>query len=404
MTRRQFVTGLLLGGLLFARPLLAAPPQGTADEILLGMSTVLSGPAAELGVEMRRGVLAGLERANRNGGIDGRRLRLISMDDGYEPERTAPNMHKLLEQDRVLAIIGNVGTPTAIAALPLIRKNQTLFFAPFSGAGVLRHTPPERFVINLRASYAEEIDAMVQALVEKGGVPPARIAFFTQRDGYGDAGYVGGFASLRRYGLKDDQQVLHVRYRRNTLAVENALADLLLAEPSPRAVILVGTYAPCAKFIRLARQAGLDALFLNVSFVGSAALARELGEAGNGVVITQVVPHPQQSALPLVQAYREDIRKIEGASPSFVSLEGYAAARILVAGLKKADRPLTRSSVIDGLERLGRFDIGLGIPLHISPTEHQASHRVWPTRLENGRIVPASWEEILRDLPTERRP
>ncbi len=394
---------LLLAGVLLPFSSPAAPDRRNADAVLLGMSTALSGPAAALGTAMRQGVLAGLARANRNGGIDGRPLRLISLDDGYEPERTVPNMHRLLERERVLAIIGNVGTPTAIAALPLIRRSQTLFFAPFSGAGVLRRSPPERYVINLRASYAEEIDAMVQALVEKGGVPPDRIAFFTQRDGYGDAGYVGGFASLRRYGLQDDQQILHVRYRRNTLAVENALADLLLAEPPPRAVILVGTYAPCAKFIRLARQSGLDALFLNVSFVGSTALARALGRDGDGVVITQVVPHPRQSSLPLVRDYLADIRKIAGATPGFVSLEGYAAARILVAGLKRADRPLTRSSVIDGLERLGRFDIGLGTALQLGPEEHQASHHVWPTRIENGRILPASWEEILRDLPGERQ-
>lgn len=378
--------------------------EDSSSEILLGMSTALSGPAADLGREMRRGVLAGLEHANRGGGLNGRRLRLITMDDGYEPARTAPNMHKLLEDHHVLAVIGNVGTPTAIASLPLIREQQTLFFAPFSGAGGLRRSPPERYVINLRASYAEEITAMVDALVERGGLQPAEIAFFTQRDGYGDAGYVGGFAALKRHGLKDEQQVLHVRYRRNTLAVENALADLLLAEHPPRAVIMVGAYAPCAKFIRLARQSGLDALLLNVSFVGSAALARDLGQEGDGVVVTQVVPHPLESSLPLVRAYREDLKQIDSLPPSFVSLEGYAAARTLLVGMAQVQGPLSRESLIDGLERLGTFDIGLGTQLKLDAQTHQASHRIWPTRLQQGTFVSVSWDQIVRDLPGRGKP
>ncbi|WP_020674529.1 ABC transporter substrate-binding protein [Geopsychrobacter electrodiphilus] len=367
-------------------------------EIRLGMSTVLSGPAAELGLEMQRGVLAALEQINRTGGFQGRQLRLITYDDGYEPARTAPNMHRLLEEDHVLAVIGNVGTPTAIASLPQIRAQQTLFFAPFSGAGGLRRIPPERYVINVRASYAEEITLMVDALVEGGGLRPEEIAFFTQRDGYGDAGYVGGFAALKRHGLQNETQVLHVRYRRNTLAVENALADLLLADPPPRALIMVGAYAPCAKFIRLARQSGFDALLLNVSFVGSSALVRELGSAGEGVVITQVVPHPLESQLPLVRDYRAALKVHDQQPPSFVSLEGYFALRTLLAGLEKAPEPLNRETLIDGLEHLGRFDLGLGTALQLTSEDHQASHHVWPTWVKNGRVVSASWAEIVRGL------
>ncbi len=400
MSRSRLCAGWLLVLVLYAAPLIAAETDAPPADILLGMSTALSGPAAELGREMRRGVLAGLERTNRLGGINGRRLRLLSLDDGYEPARTAPNMHKLLDEDRVLAIIGNVGTPTAIASLPLIREQQTLFFAPFSGAGGLRRTPPERYVINLRASYAEEITAMVDALVERGGLRPEEIAFFTQRDGYGDAGYVGGFAALERHGMRNEQQVLHVRYRRNTLAVENALADLLLAEHPPRAVIMVGAYAPCAKFIRLARQSKLDALFLNVSFVGSAALAKELGEDGDGVVVTQVVPHPLESSLPLVRDYREDLAHIDRNPPTFVSLEGYAAARTLLVGMTQVAGKLHREALIDGLERLGTFDIGLGTPLTVDADNHQASHRIWPTWLQGGQVVSVNWDQIVRSLAT----
>jgi ABC-type branched-subunit amino acid transport system substrate-binding protein len=401
---RLLLAAYPLLGLLLLTASLSAAAEADKSEIRLGMSTVLSGPAAELGREMQRGVLAGLEQVNQKGGFSGRQLRLISYDDGYEPSRTAPNMHRLLDQDHVLAVIGNVGTPTAIASLPLIRAHQTLFFAPFSGAGGLRRIPPERYVINVRASYAEEISAMVDGLLEQTDLRLEEIAFFTQRDGYGDAGYVGGFAALKRHGLQDDARVLHVRYRRNTLAVENALADLLLAEPAPRAVIMVGAYAPCAKFIRLARQSGLDSLLLNVSFVGSAALAHELGDAGDGVVITQVVPHPQDLSLPLVRDYQEALKRHDQKPPSFISLEGYLALRTLLAGMEKAPAELDRENLIEGLERLGDFDLGLGTPLQLNAAQHQASHHVWPTLLEKGQVVSSSWAEIRQLLPVRRSP
>jgi ABC-type branched-subunit amino acid transport system substrate-binding protein len=393
--RAPFVLSVLL--------VLFVPPFNTAtaaEEILLGMSTALSGPTAELGQEMQRGVLAGLERANRAGGIRGRRLRLFTLDDGYEPARTAPNMRRLIEEEGVLAIVGNVGTPTAIASLPLAREHRTLLLAPFSGAGVLRREPPERYVINYRASYAEEIAAMVDALIGIGGLRPEEIAFFTQRDGYGDAGYVGGFAALKKHGLTDEGGVLHVRYQRNTLAVENALADLLLADPLPRAVIMVGAYAPCARFIRLSRESGLDALFLNVSFVGSSALARELGSAVDRVLVTQVVPDPLDTSLPLVREYRADLRRTApSAAPTFISLEGYVAARILLAALERLEGTPGRETLIDSLEGLGTFDLGLGRPLRLAPGEHQASRAVWPTRLAGGRFVPFDWADIGALLP-----
>jgi ABC-type branched-subunit amino acid transport system substrate-binding protein len=374
-----------------------------SDEILLGMSTALTGPTAELGRDMRDGVLTGLERANRAGGIRGRQLRLITLDDGYEPSRAAPNMRRLIEEEQVLAVIGNVGTPTAIASLPLIRKHRTLFFAPFTGAGVLRQTPPDRYVINFRAGYAEEIAAIVDTLIGKGGLKPTEIAFFTQRDGYGDAGYAGGFAALKRHGLRDEQDVLHVRYPRNTLAVENALADILLAPTLPRAVIMVGAYAPCAKFIRLARDSGVDALLFSVSFVGGDILAATLGSDIEGVIVTQVVPHPLDTRLPIVREYQSDLRARNPAGrPNFVGLEGYIAARILVSALQTIEGEPTREGVIDALHGLGTFDPGLGRPLHLSAENHQASPHIWPTQLRDGRLVPLRWTDIvppLREAP-----
>ena len=273
--------------------LLLGPPPAAAedDEILLGMSTALSGPAAELGENMKTGVLAALEEANRGGGIAGRSLRLVALDDQYEPAQTVPNMRELIDEKKVVAVVGNVGTPTAVAAIPIANETKTPFYGAFTGAGVLRKTPPDRYVINYRASYAEETAAMVDALVEQAGFRANEIAFFTQRDAYGDAGFVGGIAALQRHGLASEHDVAHGRYERNTLAVENGLAEVLQADPPPRAVIMVGAYAPCARFIELARDVGLDSLFLNVSFVGAAPLLAALGEKGEGVIVTQVVPH-----------------------------------------------------------------------------------------------------------------
>ena len=363
--------------------------------IVLGMSTALTGPTAELGKAMKQGVLVGLSRANREGGVNGRRLKLLALDDGYEPSRTSPNMRRLIEKENVLAVIGNVGTPTAIVAVPIAKEKKVLFYAPFTGAGVLRQSPPDRYVINFRASYAEETSAMIDALVKQAGLRPTEIAFFTQKDSYGDAGYVGGIVALKRYGLEDDNSVVHVRYERNTLAVENALATLIGAKSLPRAIILVGAYAPCAKFMTLALEAGIMPLFLNVSFVGSTPLARALENVEGKVIVTQTVPHPDQSDLPIVREYRADLRAFAPSSaPSFGSLEGYIATRIFVKALSMRKGTVTRESVIDALEQLETFDIGLDHPLSLSPKEHQATHRVWPTILHNGEFVPFQWANI----------
>ena len=376
-----------------------APP-----EIVLGMSTVLSGPAADLGKDMQKGVLAGLEHANRGGGVHGRKLRLMVLDDGYEPARTAPNMRQLIEKEKVLAIIGNVGTPTAIAARPIVDEQKTLFFAPFSGAAMLRNSPPDRYIINFRASYAEETGAMIDALVSSAELRPEEIAVFTQQDAYGDTGYAGSIAALKRHGLRDEKAIVHVSYERNTLAVENAVADLVLADPPPRAVVMVGAYAPCAKFIKLCREAGLDAVFLNVSFVGSNPLAKELSKTDAHVIVTQVVPYPSDNSIPIVREYQTDLKTLDpSAQAGFGDLEGYIAARIFALALDKIAGSPTREAIIDALEGLGEFDVGLGEPLSLSPTGHQASHRIWPTVLKDGAFVPFEWNDIA-SLLSKRAP
>ena len=370
-------------------------------ELVFGMSTVLSGPAQALGLDMRKGVLTGFDRINRAGGINGRRLRLIALDDGYEPSRTAPNMRQLIEKENVLGIIGNVGTPTAIVSLPIAKENKTLFFAGYTGAGVLRKEQPERYVINYRASYAEEAGAMIDALLGDLKLQPEDIALFTQRDGYGDAGFNGSIAALKRHGLKDERSILHVRYERNTLAVENAVADVVLAQHTVRAVVMVGAYAPCAKFIQLCCQADLHPIFLNVSFVGSKPLARELLKTDATVVVTQVVPNPCDDKQAIVRDYIADLNAFDPQSPpSFGDLEGYIASRILTLALEKTAGEPTRESLVDALEGLSEFDLGLGAALRLGSREHQASHTVWPTILKSGSFVPLAWKELLN---TEER-
>ncbi len=377
-------------------------PAAAAEDIHLGMSTALSGPAGELGINMRDGVLAGLERGNRTGGIGGRRFRLTVLDDGYEPIRTAPNMRHLIMDQKVLTIIGNVGTPTAIAAIPIAVEQKTLFYGAFTGASVLRKHPPDRYVINYRASYAEEVGAMIDALVAVAGLRLDQIAFFTQRDGYGDAGFAGGVAALRRHGLEDVNTVMHTRYERNTLAVEHAVANILLAQPAPRAIIMVGAYSPCAKFIRVARQSGIKAVFLNVSFTGGAPLARLLASHPAPVIVTQVVPHPLGNT-PLAKDYRHDLKQFAAGNvvPTFGGFEGYIAATILIRAIGRITGDITRESVIDALESMGRFDIGIGEPLTLNPEAHQASHRVWPTVLRRGTFVPFDWKDLPTIMPGE---
>jgi ABC-type branched-subunit amino acid transport system substrate-binding protein len=384
----------IFGALLLMGQYVHAQETKPGDEILLGMSTALTGPAADLGLNMRSGILAGIEECNRAGGIHGRKLRLMALDDAYEPSKTAPNMRKLIEEERVLAIVGNVGTPTAIVAVPIAVAAKTPFYGAVTGAGLLRKTPPERYVINYRASYAEETAAIVHALVDGARLDPGQIAFFTQRDGYGDSGFAGGIAALKAHGVRDERAVPHVRYERNTVAVEKALSDLLLLNPPPKAVVMVGAYAPCAAFVRLAKENALDTLFVNVSFVGSESLAKALGDIGDGVIISQVVPH-YDSDLPITREYRAALKaSLASPQPTFGSMEGYISTRILLRAIGAIDGIPTRETLVDALEASGQFDIGLGEQLELGKTKHQACHRVWATELRKGKVVPIEWSEL----------
>ena len=227
--------------------------QVFADTVKVGMSAAFSGPTAALGNGVKSGVEAYFKEINAKGGINGNTLELVGYDDGYEPAKASPNMEKLIDQDNVIAVIGNVGTPTAVVTVPIANEKKTLLFGAFTGAGLLRKSPPDRYIINYRASYADETSAMIQGLMSSG-IKPEEIAFFTQNDGYGDAGYNGAVKALKDAGFADADSLAHGRYTRNTTNVESGLATILDAEVEPKAVIMVGAYAPCAKFIQLAKE------------------------------------------------------------------------------------------------------------------------------------------------------
>jgi branched-chain amino acid transport system substrate-binding protein len=361
-------------------------------ELVLGMSTALSGPTAKLGINMRSGVEAAFAEANRAGGVSGRTIRLISLDDGYEPARAAPNMARLIDQDKVIGIIGNVGTPTAVVAIPIARQAGTVFFGAFSGAGVLRKSPPDKCVINYRSSYAEETRAIVDALIDHAHLKPDEIAFFTQRDAYGDAGYGGGIAALKQRGLVSEAGVAHGRYERNTVAVEEAVAELLAAPKPPRAVIMVGTAKPSAAFVRICRRSGLNVPMVSVSFAGASETAELLGAEAHGVYFARVVP-PLDPALPLVRDFFAAFPD-PATRKSTSLLEGYIVGRIACLAVAKVQGEPTRGALVAAFESLGAFDLGLGAPLRLSVDEHQACHRVWASRLEDGGVLAMEWSEL----------
>ncbi len=364
------------------------------EDLVFGMSTALSGQAAPLGRNLHRGFLIAFDRVNRQGGIDGRRLRIEVLDDRYEPKLTSSNMQRLVENPEILAIIGNLGTPTAVVSLPIIASNRLLFYAPATGAGILRTTPPLPWVVNVRASYRQEVYAMIDALIRIGGLRPEEIGFFTQRDAYGDAGYYAGLEALTEHGLSNENDIVHVRYERNTLAVENALADILLSSTLPRAIINIGVYTPVAKLVRLAHSSGYQPLFLNISFTGHPRVETTEKTPG-AIIVTQIVPHPLMSELPIVQEYRQDLQRFDPQlAPSFWSLEAYIAGRILIRALRSLDRPPDRDNILSALTSLGDFDAGLGYTLELTADKRQASDRVWPMLLRERQHQPFQWQQL----------
>jgi branched-chain amino acid transport system substrate-binding protein len=358
-------------------------------EIRFGMSAPFSGPSKELGRQMKIGIDTAFGQANDAGGVGGRMLRLIAADDGYEPSRTVENMKQLLEKDQVFGVIGNVGTPTAVAALPYALQRHLLFFGALTGANVLRHDPPDRYVFNYRASYAEETEAIVHYLVKLRGLQPWQIAVFAQKDAFGDSGFAGVAKAIRALGANDNS-ILRLDYKRNTLDVDEAVNQLRTIRRPIKAIVMIATYRAAAKFIERTHNLFPGMIFANVSFVDGTALAEELKLLGprycKGVIVTEVAPAVAGYST-VVLEYKNALAKyFPDESPDYVSLEGYITANVLIRALKQAGPELDTEKLVDTLEGMHDLDLGLGIKLNFGRAEHQASHKVWGTVLdENGQ-------------------
>ncbi|MFP3341367.1 ABC transporter substrate-binding protein [Halomonas sp. SIMBA_159] len=381
----RITTWLMATGLIVA-------PLAHAD-LEVGMVAPASGGAAPLGIGMQQGVETYFAKLNAEGGVNGQSLSLTTFDDQYAPLQAAKYSRELVGNDNLLAAIGNVGTPTAAVTIPIYNQEKTLLFGAFTGAGILRRSPPDRYVINYRASYVQETATMIDGLLD-AGIQPEEIAFFTQNDSFGDAGYNGAIRALNAQGISDTSQLVHGRFTRGTRNIHQGLATILQAPVTPRAVIIVGTFGPAADFIREARQDLPDTIFLNVSFVGSQALLETLGPLAEGVIVTQVVP-PLDADLPAVEEYRQAMAEhTPNATLDFISLEGYLAAKLFAEGVKAAGSNPDREAVVDGLLSLGSIDIGVGEPLTLGPNDHQASDAVWPTIIRNGQFEPVDWASV----------
>ena len=344
------------------------------DKIVFGQATALDGPASALGQGMKMGLEAAFAEVNKAGGVKGRKLELKSVDDGYEPTKSIEAVKKLLEEDKVFAIAGTVGTPTAAATQPIATAAGAPFIGAFTGAEFLRE-PYKPLVLNIRASYFQETEAMVEHLTKDLGA--SKIAIMYQDDAFGQAGLAGVKKALDKRQM---QLAGEGTFERNTVAVKTALLAIKKAEP--HAVIMISPYKPAAEFIKLAKQIKLDVTFVNISFVGSDALAKELGPAGAGVVITQVVPFPKDAAIPVVGRYHASLKaNAPDAQPGFVSLEGYLVGRAIIAALEKVNGDPTRQALIEAVQKIGTFDLG-GFKLTYGPSNNRGSDQVFLTVIQ----------------------
>uniref|UniRef100_B8DLB0 Extracellular ligand-binding receptor n=1 Tax=Nitratidesulfovibrio vulgaris (strain DSM 19637 / Miyazaki F) TaxID=883 RepID=B8DLB0_NITV9 len=368
----------------------AAAPGVTDDAIHLASSLALTGHASYLGVQTLRGALSYIHHINDSGGVHGRRIQLTAVDDGYDPPRCLANTQRFLIEGDVFALFSYVGTPTTMRVLPLVEEARIPLVGMFTGANGLRE-PFNRYVFNVRASYYQETKAAVRHLVRDLGL--TRIAVFYQYDAYGFDGLTGTEIALRELGLAP---VARGSYVRGTTKVEDGLRRILAADA--QAVVMVGTYEPSARFIRLAEQAGLRAVFHCLSFTGAEELARLLGNAPvNPVTMSQVVPPPRAKETPdLLTAAADYVQLLQryfpDETPNTIGLEGYVNARILVEGLRRAGRDLTRESFMRALESLRDYPLGGSTYVSFSPESRQGMNQVYFTRLHDGQF------ELIRDF------
>lgn len=333
------------------------------DRVVLGQAAVFSGPAAQLGIQMRNGIKAYLEHVNAQGGVHGRKLELVTEDDRYETKVAPLASKKLIEEHKVFALLGYVGTPTGVAHLPVVNQARVPLVGMFTGAEVLR-VPFSRYVFHVRASYYDETEKIVEQIVSIGG---KNIAVFYQDDAYGVAGLTGTEIAMKKRSM---QVSTKATVERNTVKVENAVKTIHAAKPD--AVVMISAYTSIAEFVRQMRKAGSGATFYNVSFVGSKALADALGKEGVGVAISQVVPFPWGTGVPVVKEYQKLAKKAGFTDYNFSALEGFLSAKVLVEGLRRTGRNLTRERFIATMESMNDVDLG-GFYVGYSPTNRAGS-------------------------------
>ena len=397
--------------LLLASLILLLPGTLLASEIVIGMSAAFTGPSRALGIELYRGSMAYLEPVNRAGGINGRRIVIRAYDDGYDPTLAIRNTIRLVDDDDVLLLMNFVGTPTVTRVLPLLKsyqKRQVYLLFPFTGARPHRQPPYFDSVFNLRASYREETEGLVDHLVRVGRT---RIAVFYQADAYGRGGWEGVREALARHGLTIASEAT---YRRGTTLSASLKPQVdILRAAHPDAIVAIGAYAASAALIRDARDSGWTVPIANVSFVGSEAMVDSLRQLGkpkgvdytSNLIVSQVVPSHEDVSLPAVREYRErmaefgaqiahpgalDYRPIPYGS---VSLEGFLNAKLLVQILRRMGSAPTKGCIKETVERIRDLDLGIGSPISFGPDRHQGSDRVYYTTLEGTRVVPLeSWD------------
>ncbi|WP_298773992.1 ABC transporter substrate-binding protein [uncultured Shewanella sp.] len=344
--------------------------------ILLGMSTALSGPAQYLGESMRDGVQVYFDKVNCLGGVHGREIKLIIRDDGYQPNAALMNVRRLIEQDEVLAIMGNVGTPTAKLTAPFIIQHKRVFYAPYTGAGILRDQPVDKYIFNFRASYGQELQAIIKHIF-KNGIKPGEIAFLLQDDAYGQAGFTAAKQVLMDYGFRYIDELPVTKYPRNTVEVDDAIMSLLDLVNPPKAIIIVGAYAASAKFINHSYNLFPRTLFYNLSFSGATALSNKLAVSSDRVFITQVVPFLAHHSV-LKQMFIDDLHEyLPHGVANEISFEGYLSANLLIEALLQFEGVINAEGIKNALEELSVSQIDFGSSLSFSRNDHQASDKVW---------------------------
>ncbi len=375
---KQWGVALLI---LLSAPFSWAEDGVTEKEILIGMSNAQA--TSENARMLREGATVYFNRVNAAGGIQGRRIKLIVYDDAYQPLKAVENTRKFIEEDKVFALFGYLGSPNSAAVVPIVTRARIPYLFPLTGAEIIRN-PVNRYIFNLRASYADEMEVLVERLVQDLQIK--KIGIFAQDDAMGEAGRAGLLRALHKRNLK---LFGDGKFERNTVDVDAALETLMKA--NPEAVILAGTFRPSGAFLKKAKARGFFPKLLHVS-AGTTALMHEAGNAAEGLIVTQTVPNPNDSLLPIVKEFLTEMKSARLA-PDPMRLESYLSAKVMVEALKRT-APLTREGLIATLENF-KMEAG-GLEVAFSPADHQGLHQVFLTKIENGRAI------TIHDLKEQR--